>query len=212
MIEFQYWTVPEIWNPDTPTYILGGGSSMKGINFSSLKNKRCIGVNCSYLIGPWVDFCFFGDKKFYDWHIEHYKNLFLNYPGFVVTNCENLANLKTAKFVRVLKRIESGITYDKQSCAWNGNSGAAAINLACLLGSKKIILIGFDMKKSVKGEQNWHNLHVEKDKKMQYRRYIVKFQALAAVAKKNGIEILNANPDSELECFPKIKLEKAFEL
>lgn len=209
---FKFWHVPRIWAADTTVFIIGGGPSLEGVDLSPLQDRRCIGVNCSYMRWPWIDFTFFGDKKFLDWHMEQYREQFLTYPGLVVTNCDNLANLKTPKFIRVLKRVDNGLTDKRDSCGWNANSGAGAINLAFLLGSKRIVLIGFDMKAGEGKKLNWHDYHIRKDKKLQYTRFRHRFQFVKLAAERLGIEIINANPDSALEHFPKIPLEKAFEL
>ena len=93
------WQVPRIWEGGD-VWILGGGPSVptqfdipselvqnviKGTMtpkeyspyMEKLHNKHVIGINCSYLIGDWMDIIFFGDHGFF---LAHQKGL-SEYPG-----------------------------------------------------------------------------------------------------------------------------------
>lgn len=91
----------------------------------------------------------------------------------------------------------------------NGNSGAQAINLAFLFGARRILLLGFDMKRGPKGERHWHPDHPAPLVQDQcFDEWIKKFGPLAADLKAAGCEVINCTPGSALTCFPMSTIEK----
>lgn len=111
--------------------------------------------------------------------------------------------IKLATFSRDLKG--KGITEDRNKVCWNGNSGGSAINIAYHLGAKKIVLVGFDMRR-VNGEKNFHNDHKEQQHNP-FRRHLKGFPIIAKDAKRLGLEIINATPGSAIDSFPITTLE-----
>jgi hypothetical protein len=64
-----YWKPKKEWEGET-AFILGGGPSLLLEDLSALHNRCVIGVNNAYRLGPWVDFCWFGDIKWWNKHKE----------------------------------------------------------------------------------------------------------------------------------------------
>lgn len=79
---------------------------------------------------------------------------------------------------------------------YGDNSGFQAINLAILFGCTRIILAGFDMR----GENK-----VRRDGRDHYERFVKFFDTAAKHLE--GVEIINATPESALNCFPKMELK-----
>jgi len=100
----------------------------------------------------------------------------------------------------------SGICEKPDEVAWNRNSGASAINLAYHLGAKRVVLLGYDMRR-VDGEPNWHKDHPAKDKNP-YELYLRHFKTIARDADRLGLEVINCTPNSALTCFPIVPLEE----
>jgi hypothetical protein len=111
----------------------------------------------------------------------------------------------------------SGIEKRPGTIAWNGNTGASAINVAYHLGVKRVVLLGFEMT-SLNGDCNWHTEHLKMNpnsekKKLAnggsncYGRYLKKFPDIVKDAKRLGLEILNATPGSVLLDFPMVELK-----
>src|SRR5690606_28765140 len=101
-----------------------------------------------------------------------------------------------------------GICTDPGKIFWNYSSGAAAINIAAHFGVKRICLLGYDMKPQG-GETHWHNGYGDQRiTDVQFRKFLKPWEAIARDAKKLGIEILNVNPDSAIEEFPKVNLNE----
>ena len=112
------------------------------------------------------------------------------------------------KYLQKDRKKKLGISNDKSTVAWNHNSGYAAISLAYHLGVKKIILLGFDMNMGdvhgiKKDISHWHGSHGNR-KPPPFKRHMRGSEKIKKDAKKFGIKIINASPDSAIEEFPKM--------
>lgn len=228
------WRVPRIWDGGD-VWIIGGGASVpKQFNIpdsvikkvvdgaspklyspymSALHDKHVIGINVAYLLGDWIDMIFFGDGGFFLKHVQGLSQ----FPNLKIS-CHPKAN--NVDWVKYLPREGShsrGISTSPSRISWNGNSGAAAISVAAHAGAKRIILLGFDMKLSTDSYQHWHDIYGRhksgyKNRKgkinLPFMRHLRGFPQIASDAKKLGIEILNANPDSAINCFPKYSVNE----
>jgi len=200
----KWFKVPKLWQGDS-CYIIGGGSSLKDVDLTPLMSKWTIGCNDTFKKYPLIDICCFGDQGWY----RRQKKALQEFSGLIVTNS---VNLLSEPEIKICRRLNFGLHYetDWQLC-WNCSTGALAINLAVLLGVKRIFLLGYDMKVT-NGKHNWYreNESYIKDDIYEYK-FIKHFTTIAEGLKKLNIECYNANPDSALDVFPKIELEEAFQ-
>lgn len=210
-----FWKTIELW-PNSTVFIIGGGESLIDFDFSPIKDQRIIGVNNAYgdlikktdkkvYYAPrdWVDVCFFGDTRWFDWHRESLKS----FPGLIVTS---LLSLKDVPWLKCINRSNrEGIETNKNILSWNRCSGLSAINLAVHFGAKKIVLLGFDMKKGIK-QDNYHKDHLAQvaENDNPYPRYFRAIPHIKKDADDLGIEIINTCMDSAMDHFPKIPIEE----
>lgn len=197
------WNVPRMWE-GASVYILGGGYSLLGEKLELIHDKRVIGVNTSFMLGDWVDVCWFGDTRWYDWNTVDLSE----FGGLKACCCGALMDKPE---VKVLKRGKSmGIDIRPNFVSWNRSSGSSAINLAVHLGAKRIVLLGFDMKSNDRGEDNWHDLHKVKAHYNSYPRFLEAFPLIRKDAVDLGVEIINSTMCSLIpeDIFPKIPLEE----
>ena len=98
----------------------------------------------------------------------------------------------------------AGFSTDPSLIHYGDNSGFQALNLAILLGSVYIVLVGFDMR-HVSGKSHFFGDH-PKDlfQREEYESFVRKFGDPP-----DGVTIINATPDSALKCYPIMDLEKA---
>ncbi len=198
------WTVPPLW-PDGECVILGGGPSLSLVNLDWLQGRRVIAVNNAMLLGSW-DVMYFGDKCWFDWN----KFKLHKFGGLKVTTCQQI-DWPDVKVVFKVRRPEGTIARRRDKLMWNLSSGACAINLAFHFGVKRIILLGFDLRRFEPDEllaigckgtaDSWHGDHKRPPVKT-YDRFIGPLVALAADLKKLGVEVINATPGSALTAFP----------
>lgn len=227
------WQVPRMWEGGD-VWIIGGGPSVSkefGIPESVVKQvlegssspsiyspymegihkKHVIGINVSYMIGDWIDMVFFGDKDFY---LTHQQGL-AKFPGLKVACFPSASQSEWVKYLGRDGNHPRGITTNSKRISWNYNSGAAAISVAAHTGAKRIILLGFDMKLSDAKMQHWHDVYkrgqavTEKRLKgLPFDRHLRGFVEIAKDAKKLGIEIINASPESTITQFPKYTVKE----
>ena len=204
-LKYKSWKTVKIW-PDSTVYILGGGPSLNITNLDLIKDKHVIGVNNAYKLGDWVDVCWFSDTRWFTWHQEALRN----FAG-LKAHCSAVKS----PFVKRLLRSKNKLGIDKNPryVCWNMHSGGSAINFAYHLGAKRVILLGFDMKKidiSEKLRSNWHEDHPSPDKKNPYNKFLESFSFIKKDADNLGLEILNATLDSAITDFKFVKLEEVY--
>jgi hypothetical protein len=192
----RLWCAPKIWL-NNECFILGGGPSLKHIDVGRLKGKRVIAVNNAYLLGEWIDVCFFNDMGWFRMH----KTGLLGFAGLKVTTnikCRNEPGIR----VMCKRTSPYGIATDPGILSWNKSSGACAINLAVHFGVRRIVLLGFDMQR-VGDEANWHRDHPNADRKKDpYAMFRRPFPYIGKALKRLNIECVNATLGSALTEFP----------
>ncbi len=211
------WSIPEIWN-NSKVFIIGGGTSLETMDWSSFqKEKECrnfkvLGCNDAYQLGDrLVDVCVFGDGQWYWKHKEQLQA----FNNLIVTNDNDSPALMHEERLKICKRESLGfnMNYDNR-LAWYMNTGITAIELAYRLGSRKIVLLGYDMYLNEEGEQNWHpNELCEPDMK-RFNKFIRGAKRLVGRMRQEGLtaEIYNANPLSGLDTFEKVSYQDSLEL
>lgn len=195
------WRVPKLW-PGEECFILGGGPSLNNIDIGSLRGRRVIAVNQAFKLADWIPVLFYGDCGW----LGRYGNGLLDFAGLKVTCCEAHVNKPGIKAVKRRNR-PMGISVDPGILAWNSSSGACAINLAAHFGVRRIILLGYDMRKL--GERcNWHEDYpraINPRGKNPYPRFMAPFADIARHLLRLSIECLNATPGSALDMFPIVR-------
>jgi hypothetical protein len=172
-----------------------------------------IGVNNAYRLGAWVDILFFGD---WTWYLEHRQEL-QGWPGLKISCNSKFGNpgpdrMGGIKYLARDREHLEGISGDPSKVSWNQNSGAAAINVAVHLGVKRIYLLGFDMDMDHKNNRtHWFGSHGPSVgrpvKPPPFGRHLRGFPAIAEDAKRMGVGIINVNPESKIDVFPKVALK-----
>ncbi|MHC5035412.1 MAG: hypothetical protein ACYTFZ_10285 [Planctomycetota bacterium] len=197
--------MPKMW-PRGECFILGGGPSLRLIDVERLRGRRVIAVNQAYQLGKWIDVLFYGDCR---WLLWNQKEL-LDWPGLKVTCCE-AHNGKPGIRAVLRESRPFGICRDPSRVSWNLSSGAAAINLAVHFGVRRIVLLGYDMRK-IEDEHNWHdeykkriNINAKRDP---YQRFLRPFPDIAKGLERAGVECVNATPGSAIGQFPIVDPEE----
>ena len=90
------------------------------------------------------------------------------------------------------------------------NSGFQAIEIAALMGARRIILVGYDMGPDPSGRRHFFGDHPEELLQTSpYAMFIKAFNEAAPHWRDRGLEIVNASERTALTCFPRIGLEEA---
>ena len=205
--------VPNIFDPKKPVYIIGGGKSVDNLNAKFFEGKQVIALNKAHRILPDADVFFFGDPVYYERNkAPHGGADFWKFRGeHILTTCD--VELHEKSPVKKIATREGGFSVDPEFMGSYGklmNTGHQAINLAYLAGAREIVLIGFDCTKGqFAAAAAW--AHPSTPDEAVYERYMKDFSDLAKEIEGLGIElkIVNATPDSALECWEKVEVKNA---
>lgn len=174
--------------------------------------ERCIGqhlmvVNDAHRLLPWAEVLYACDPDW--WEVHH------GCPGFAgekwsshaPAHNEKLAIAKRYGLRLVAGRDGEGFSLDPSAIHYGSNSGFQAINLALLMGARRILLVGFDMH-SRAGRHFFGDHPAPLSNWMQFETLVPTFRRAAALLP-SGIQIINCTPGSALDCFPMMDLEEA---
>jgi len=202
------WTPETLWL-DSDAIIIGGGESLHDFPWDILRGEMTIGCNVAYKLGN--EICtavLWSDRQSFKEHHDGLREFNVN-GGPVFSDARKFWNDPPADWLYVVSRRPQGLYTD--GIGWNGNVGAGAINLAFLLGCKRVYLLGFDMKR-VDSRTHWHDEYAKDKKKRDssYPRFLRSFKTVAQDwrAKFSDREIINVNDDSALKFFPMMSMEE----
>lgn len=196
-------------------FIIAGGPSLRGFDYSRLQGERTIAINKAIREVPFADILFGMDYQFIEWIQkgdlgEDYRRAYSNFTGEKIW-----LNLTGAPYayppdVRVLLGAgEIGWTRRLADGLYHGNnSGYAAINLALVLGADPIILLGYDMKLGPNGASHYHKGYPTPMFPDALPTFKSSIEAGARELPAGAPQILNANKDSALRCFPFVSTSK----
>ena len=196
-------TIPRMWINSTAVCIASGPSLLDSeLELCKDKGFRFIAVNDNYKRAPWAEILYAADSKW--WKENKGIKDFNGVKISIEKKSEQYGNIKTLKNLG-----HSGLSRNRTGLMTGHNSGYQAINLAYLLGAKRILLLGYDMKDGKDGRNHWFGEHKWKSDnfKIPYNLFLREFPSIAKELKKEGVEVLNLNMNSKLECFKKVRLE-----
>jgi len=203
---------------DNKCFIVGGGSSLKGVNLEKIFKYKTIGVNRSFEFFN-TDLLYCMDYDFYDNIIEERcskgtKEKFKKFNGTKIFLALDSDKLRYSDDVYVVNRIYAddkriNISNLDDGIYAGSNSGFGALMLAITLGSTEIYLLGFDMK--VNSSLHFHNGYFKQDVgaylermkewKNEFNEWAYKFTMLGITIKNCYI---NSETETDLNCFQKV--------
>jgi len=199
---------------DKKCFILGGGPSLTHFDFNLIKDELTIGVNKSFTrfsctINYGMDMGFY-DKLTYsyssDSRLIKLHQQWLEYSGIKVFLKRPRFKLDSSVYV-VNDIKEKTLSFDLEKGIYGGNnSGFGALMLAITLGATKIGLLGYDLKVDNQAKKtHWHSGYIhQRFDTMQSKldKFKMPFNEFSEAIVQQGIEVINLNPDSALNCFP----------
>lgn len=88
------------------------------------------------------------------------------------------------------------------------NSGYQTINLAYHFGVSRIVLLGYDMQHTG-GKRHWFGDHPKSLTNADgIHNWVAGFSRLAKDLHQDGIDVINASPETALKCFKRQPLEE----
>ena len=195
------------WTGQT-VVIVAAGPSCSAIDLTrAMGYAKVLVINESWNLAPWADAMYACD---YAWW-KHRDGC----PGFhgVKFSADQQAvdEYPDIRHVELWREVNTIITEEKNVIGDGRNSGFQALNLAVLLGSKDIVLVGYDM--TLEYGVHWHGWHDRPLNNPQEHNVLVWRKHLDAVAPllaKKGVRVRNASHVSRLEAYPKVNFYEIF--
>lgn len=190
-------------------FVVGGGPSLINFDWELLRDAgRIIAVNRAIEKVPWADMMFSMDSRLYQWYHERRLEMkpealqaYDNFEGYKVWLDSHCYQFRPDIYmVRFLGK--SGVSLSLQRGIYSGgNSGYSAMMLAVVMGCNPIILLGFDMGHD-NGRSHFHDGYPVRSCNPLTRSWIQGFDEAAPRLQETGVQVINANPHSNIRCFP----------
>jgi hypothetical protein len=183
-----------------PCFIIGGGPSLRGFDFTRLHGQLTIGLNAAWKMNPTCTLVL--DVRLMDvleetpeWHRYRGTKLWLksephrDHIHFTDIHTLTASRLWTRSMGMGLIRL--------------GHAGPAALNLADVLGASSVYLLGFDMKPTSRNIEHWHDDYLKQKSWNTSAKIFEKYRReMESVADFMDVPVVNLNPDSALTCWP----------
>jgi len=170
--------------------------------------QHVVAVNDAYRLFPAADVLYACDPDWWELH--------QGCPGFAgekwsshdpLNNNDKLATAQRFGLRLVGGRDGEGFSFDPKAVHYGSNSGFQAINLALLMGVRRVLLVGFDMHS--RAGRHFFGDHPEPlSNYMRFETLVPTFRRAAALLPPDR-QIINCTPGSALDCFPALSLEEA---
>ena len=201
-----------------PVYIVGGGPSLRGFDWSLLDGKDVIAVNKAYQVLPNAQMIYFTDRDFW----ERHKDRMLAHGGTLMRGVLRPNHEPQHPKVRLWHLTGPQGIETKPGCLRHGsNSVFAVLNMCAVhLKRKKIYLLGVDMKWGEKGNKattHWHEGYQKEggrtDPEIVYSSKMIRsYESIAKPLESMGVEVINVNTPEQtaLKVFPIQSFETVF--
>ena len=193
-------------------FIVGGGASLKGFDFSKLNNELVIGINRAYeKVDCTINFAM--DHMLYEWITkgklgDNARKKFDEFKGIPVwLDSVGYDYPQGVYIINQVPKTKMGHSL-KEGIRTGSNSGFGAVGIAICLGANPIYLLGFDMIARDGKQVWWHNGYPEMQSAKVYKVFRNDFNKVAQELKEKNIKVINLNPKSELKCFEFSDIDK----
>lgn len=213
----EEFTEPGLPWADCAALVLGSGPSLGMLapalwlciaRLQAARHLRVIAANSSVktarLNGVSPDALFFTDGNWFDAN----RDLIAAFPGAVYTVSRRAKAEMPDKLQRIQNLHQPDFSIGRPPMKDGRTSGHRAISLSILLGADPIILAGFDMKLSADGRSHCHDDYDRPAPPQLYAQdFLPASEGWGAAARRAGITVVNATPESALREFPRLPLE-----
>lgn len=189
--------------PTVPAVVIASGPSLSDEQLEHVERVREVGachvitVNNTCQRAPWADVHYFGDYLCAKHYVPQFKPPRGGCRGEWWTISRPASERYGMRWAFPVNRPGFGV----DAVHMNANSGAQAINLALVFGARKVLLLGFDMRR-IQGLDHWFGQHPKPliDTQL-YDDWIRRLRIAAPDAVAMGADVVNVTPDSALDCF-----------
>ena len=190
-------------------FIIGGGTSLKGFDFSKLNGELVIACNRAFESFPSAAVMIAQDARLWGWYEsgqlgEEAKRKFQQYRGF-----KSWVNVQAFPYPEDVFIINTTYAKDfnwksydySQGLPWCSNTGLDALCLAVCLEANPIYLLGFDCYGKDGKTANFHEGYPGYNNEKVYEDSMVPDFNNLSPQLNEAAEIINLNPESKIRCF-----------
>ena len=192
---------PELIFAGATVFILGGGPSLRGFDFSRLAGRRVIAVNEAIKHYPAADLLYFWDDPWF----RANEALVLARHGLTATG-SRAAAMQEPRLCYIQLDARAPLQRSAQAVRKGRSSGHTAVALAVACGAARAVLLGYDMR-PVDGRSHFHDSYAMRDPDRMSGEWLPAFDGWCSGALAVGCEIVNATPGSALTEFPMVDLD-----
>ena len=159
---------------------------------------------------PWADVLYGCEPRWWNAHknCDGFEGVKWSTHDKNTTSNDKIALAEQYGINLVRGTVAKGFSTDPGVIHYGDNSGFQTLNLAVLLGSPYIVLVGFDMR-HIAGKSHFFGDHpADLFQRKEYESFRIHFNRASPP---DGVQIINATPDSGLKCYPMMELEESIE-
>lgn len=212
--------------------LIATGPSLNEQQIQSIKNahdeKKCrvFTVNNAYQVVPFTDVHLSCNDNWWQYYWPRDENL-RSMPCDKYTWYSDIAKKYNIKYIKAV--VKDGLSHDSKIIHINHGSGPMMVNLALHYGIKRLLLVAHDMRfapdydgrrqkvgsspRHFFGEYpkeltHWPSVKIGLSKPGNIDGLMEAYKKMIPDLHSSGMEVINCTPESALECFPKMLLEK----
>lgn len=179
----------------------GPSLSKQDLELARSRGAALVAVNDAYRLASWADVLYACDPEWWDHH-----NGAQAFSGERWTLDERAARRWRLNYVASNRRGK-GFDLSGAGIHTGDNSGFQAINLALLMGARRVVLLGFDMQ-ATGGRRHWFGNHPgAMNKEHPYKVWLAAFDEAARLHPE--LDIINATRETALIAWPRMTIEEA---
>lgn len=208
---YEFWTPEPLFFGDT-VFVVGGGPSLRGFDFTRLRGRRVVAVNSSGYDVPFAEVLVFHDESWFC-HPDN-RRLINEWGGIVVTPCRRAKAAAPDRVLRVACIHRPDFPVAALPIRTGHSAGQTAVSLAISMAADRVVLLGFDMRAADDGATHYHvdrplydAAHAAATAPVYASSFLPAWAGWDAGALAVGCDVVNATPDSALTEFPFVDLE-----
>lgn len=200
----ESWSVPRIW-PDQTAVVLANGPSLSSglVDLARNAQVKIVAINDAIDLAPDADWLHGGDPRFWRRRPDAMKAMCriktATQPGPLEPELLEAWRRHDIKIVQHRGR-HNGIENDPRYVRGN-NALAQVFCMMVHAGVDRLILLGADFRTGTRGRRRWHDRNPERTP--YFRASLLPYmRTMVRPLEMHGVKVINATPNSHLDCFP----------
>lgn len=202
--------IPKIFEGRTVA-IIAGGPSLKALRWSRLERATTVAINRAHEVLPFASLLWWGDAPFFRPNVDA---LHAHPCYYKATMRQGYQKGEIPPWVFSYECTgREGFDPDPNCIRSGNNSAYAAMHVVAHQNPARIVLFGVDMQHGPGGETHWHSGHgIVHEEYTLTEKMRPLFAGLVKPLAHRGIEVINASPESALNCWPRCSIDEGVEI